>query len=96
MSIQDHTMSTREYKSQIKVRFFAAARERAHRSEEMFVLPESHTLGALKRALYLRYPTLEPLDPYMSWAVNHELITQDEYHLNAGDEVALIPPISGG
>ena len=80
----------------INVRCFAAARERAERSEERRGVPRASTIADLKRSLYQQHPSLEALDPYLRWAVNHEFISDDEHILQPDDEVALIPPISGG
>ena len=42
------------------------------------------------------HPSLEELAPYLRWAINHEFVDEDSHLLSSGDEVALIPPISGG
>ena len=90
MTTHDETMIM------INIRFFAAARERADRSEERRGIPRASTVADLKRSLYQQHPSLEAIDPYLRWAVNHEFISGDEHVLQPNDEVALIPPISGG
>jgi molybdopterin converting factor subunit 1 len=57
-------------------------------------LPEPGTTGNLKQSLEQRYPRLKQLASYMV-AVNNEY-AQDECILNEHDEVAIIPPVSGG
>ncbi len=75
---------------QVSVRLFAALRERAGASEVELDLPEGASVGdALHelRALTDGVPVV--------MAVNREYAT-DEHVLCSGDEVALIPPVSGG
>jgi len=52
------------------------------------------TTAALKRSLEERYPRLKQLASYMV-AVNNEY-AQDESILTERDEIAIIPPVSGG
>lgn len=57
-------------------------------------LPENATVGSLRAALVERFPRLADLAS-VKLAVNSEYAT-DEYLLNDSDEVAMIPPVSGG
>ena len=57
-------------------------------------LPEDATTFSLKRSLEERYPRLKHLASYMV-AVNNEY-AQDEGLLTERDEIAIIPPVSGG
>ncbi len=52
------------------------------------------TTAALKKSLEERYPHLKQLASYMV-AVNNEY-AQDESILTERDEIAIIPPVSGG
>jgi molybdopterin synthase catalytic subunit len=75
---------------QVRVRLFAGLRERAGASELELELPEGAVVGdALDRmaALTNGVPVV--------MAVNHEYADR-EAPLRGGDEVALIPPVSGG
>jgi molybdopterin converting factor subunit 1 len=75
---------------QVRVRLFAALRERAGASELELELPEGAVVGdALRRMSDLT----EGLPVVM--AVNQEY-ADDRMELHGGDEVALIPPVSGG
>ena len=80
----------------IKVRFFAAAREHTGVSTIDIPVKRSTCLGQLRTIISNQYPEIKPLLPYLRWAVNTHFSTDDELVLNSGDEVALIPPISGG
>ena len=57
-------------------------------------LPEHGTTGILKDFLERRYPRLKHLVSYMV-AVNNEY-AEDEGILTERDEIAIIPPVSGG
>lgn len=81
--------------STLKVRYFAAARERAGCNDEVVELPSPPTVAALLEGLAARHAALGPLLKHLRVAVNHEF--RDAGHaLAAGDEVALIPPVAGG
>jgi MoaE-MoaD fusion protein len=75
---------------EIAVRLFAALRERATRGSLALELPEGSTVGDVWPALDLGD---EP--PGLLYAVNRAYAGR-ETPLRPGDEVALIPPVSGG
>jgi molybdopterin converting factor subunit 1 len=75
------------------VHLFAAAAERVAASRVELPLPP--TVAALRRQLADTWPSLADLLPRCAVAVNHEYATGDT-PLSAGDEVAIIPPVSGG
>jgi MoaE-MoaD fusion protein len=74
----------------VTVRLFAGLRERAGFGERTVELPEDSTLGDVWPALALGD---EPAG--LLYALNREYAPA-ERRLTAGDEVALIPPVSGG
>jgi molybdenum cofactor biosynthesis protein MoaC/molybdopterin converting factor subunit 1 len=81
---------------QVEIRLFAVFRERAGRDRLEIELPDGATVAdALAAAA--REPGLDELLPRMPArvAVNHEYAGEDEV-IEAGDELALIPPVSGG
>jgi molybdopterin converting factor subunit 1 len=75
---------------QVKVRLFAMLRERAGTTELVLDLPE----GARVRDALSALSELAAGLPLVM-AVNREYASEDE-PLAAGDELALIPPVSGG
>jgi molybdopterin synthase catalytic subunit len=79
----------------LKVRYFAAARERAGCSDESVALPTPATVAALLRALAAKHAALEAVLPHLRVAVNQEFADATAA-LNDGDEIALIPPVAGG
>ena len=79
----------------ISVRLFAGHRERAGRSEVELEVPEGATVGRLASDVNRRFPGLTEDPDSLVIAVNREY--RDHLHkLRDGDEVALIPPVSGG
>jgi molybdopterin synthase catalytic subunit len=75
---------------QISVRLFAALRERAGWSQRPVELAEPATVADVWAALGLGD---EP--PGIAYAVNRDYADRG-HPLSAGDEVAVIPPVSGG
>ena len=77
------------------VHYFAGHRDIVGRTEERVELGESATVGVLWDLLVERYPRLGGYSGKLLYAVNQEFSTL-ETELRDGDEVALIPPVSGG
>jgi len=80
---------------QLNVRFFALYRERAGRSTDTVQLPEEATVADLVREVRRRFPRLAPPGVNIVVAVNTEYASSDK-KLRPGDEICLIPPVSGG
>ncbi|NVN56470.1 cyclic pyranopterin monophosphate synthase MoaC [bacterium Scap17] len=82
----------------VRVLFLAELRERLDLDSlalNLTTLSEA-TVGGLKRTLALRDPQLEALnDTRVLCAVNQDMV-RDDHPLNAGDEVAFFPPVTGG
>jgi len=79
----------------VRVRCFAAAREIVGTGELVIDLPEGSTLMELVDQIRHRFPRLEGLAGSLLFSVNREYAPSDK-RLVADDEVALIPPVSGG
>jgi len=80
---------------QLTVRLFAALRERAGTDAlTLDALPEALDVAGLKRALTERHPELGDL-AHVAGVVGTEY-ARDDRVLAEGDEVALLPPVSGG
>ena len=79
----------------IKVLFFASCRDAVgHRSCD-WDIEEGYQVADLQRDLVAAYPQLAAVQKVLSIAVNSEYAGNHTV-LKAGDEVALIPPVSGG
>jgi molybdopterin synthase catalytic subunit len=79
----------------VHLRFFAALRERLRQSEADWTLPTDATIADLWTSLCAAHPELAPLARSISFAVNREYVDR-EHPLREHDEIALIPPVSGG
>ena len=79
----------------VKLLFFATCRDITGVKEMAYEVDEQTTLSELKRRLYVEHPELKPLEKTLSFAVNTEYV-DDSIRLCCGDEVAFIPPVSGG
>jgi molybdopterin converting factor subunit 1 len=80
---------------EVDVRFFAIIREIVGRSAERREVPVGTTVGDLLSQLILENPRLERMRPVTMLMVNKAYVTPD-HELHSGDELALIPPVSGG
>jgi molybdopterin converting factor subunit 1 len=79
----------------VRVRFFASLRERLRRGELLCELPDGATVADLWQSLCAAHDGLARLRTSVSFAVNREYVGA-EHALVDGDEVGIIPPVSGG
>ena len=79
----------------VAVKLFAAGRELAGMSVAHVEVGDAPTAGDVRRALAEQYAALRGLANRSLIAVNAEYAT-DATDVSAADEVALIPPVSGG
>ena len=77
------------------MRLFASYRERVGQSELALELPDGATAGSLAAQMARRFPGLTRDPGKLVVAVNQEYRDHD-FGLSDKDEVALIPPVSGG
>jgi MoaE-MoaD fusion protein len=78
----------------VKVRLFARMAQEAKTSLVSLDVPEGATVSAARAALQKYFPAL-PWPPGTMMAVNQEYASPEQ-GLRAGDEIAIIPPVSGG
>ncbi|MBX5467886.1 MAG: MoaD/ThiS family protein [Firmicutes bacterium] len=78
---------------QVSVVFFAFARDRMNARTRTYDLAPGSTVADLYRQ-HLAEPLRAPLEQWM-FSVNREWARPDRV-LAEGDEVAVIPPVSGG
>ncbi len=73
----------------VRVLFFSVLREKMKKSEDQYEIFEGETVSSFAERILgsVEYPLL--------FAINQEYVARD-YPLEDGDEVALIPPVSGG
>ena len=82
--------------------FFASASSATTLSTLSYPLPSSpnpYTLSSLGADLAKRFPKLAAVLETSSWAVNEEMVGEEEaegWVLKGGETVAVLPPVSGG
>jgi molybdopterin converting factor subunit 1 len=79
----------------VRVRLFALLRDRAGVGEAALSLPDGATVAAAAAELVTRFPSVGDAVPRVMYAVNQEYADAGTV-LKDGDELALIPPVSGG
>lgn len=79
----------------VRVKLFATYREIADAKEFSWTTAEGSTLEDLLASLFEKYPRLASHQATMILAVNHEF-ADPSAALREGDEVAIMPPVSGG
>lgn len=79
----------------VRVRLFARLADVAGTRTAEVDLGEGLTAGDAYRLLCRRYADMEGLEGSLMFAVNAEYVPP-EHPLRDGDELALIPPVSGG
>lgn len=82
---------------EVKVLFFARSREVAGVSSIDITLQEGSTTTELLKMLVTKFPGLESVLQSCVLAVNQEYVSKDDATaMHGGDEIAIIPPLSGG
>ncbi|MGD0322930.1 MAG: molybdopterin converting factor subunit 1 [Terriglobia bacterium] len=79
----------------IKVLFFGVTRDLTGLQQEQTEIPEDLNLDGLWGRYAARFPRLKDLSQVLLLAVNQE-IAEGTRALKDGDEVAFLPPVSGG
>lgn len=79
----------------ITVKLFAAYQEAYGVPELTLQLPEGATVAVVRDRLLAEHPELERWRDVTRFGVNLQFVAADT-PLQSGDEVVLIPPVSGG
>lgn len=79
----------------VSVRLFAGLHDIVGQREVVLELVDGATVADLRNQLGSRYPAVVPFMSTLVCAVNEEYVN-NEYRLSPSDQVALIPPVSGG
>jgi molybdopterin synthase catalytic subunit len=80
---------------QVRVLFFGALKELVKEDSEVVFLPERASVENLLEHYRQERPTLKEWLKSIAVSVNHEYAAQSR-ELSDGDEVGLLPPVSGG
>ena len=79
----------------ITLKLFAILKDRAGLSEKTLELPAGKTASDAADLLANQHPDLKAFLPRVAFAINEEYVASNT-ELHHGDELALIPPVSGG
>merc|ERR1712136_699518 len=90
--------------SKVRILFFAKARELVNQSEtfvDLDSVSDPNLNGAILLGRIIKgHPELEVIRKSLILALNEEYIdvsdNSERIHLKSGDEIAVIPPVSGG
>ena len=80
---------------QIRLRYFAALRERIGREDDILDVPAGARIDQARALLAERYPTVASLLPRCAAAINRTYATADA-PLHEQDELVFVPPLGGG
>ena len=80
---------------QLRILFFGVLKEFAGRDSDSLVLPDDSTLADVLRHYEKSMPQLRNFSASIAMSINQEY-AGPEAKLNSGDEIALLPPVSGG
>jgi molybdopterin synthase sulfur carrier subunit len=79
----------------VVVKLFAAYQEAYGVPELRWSFPEGTVVGAVCDRILQEHPELAPWQPLTRFGINLQFVAADT-PLQDGDEVVLIPPVSGG
>ena len=79
----------------IELLFFASARDLSGATQATIELPDGADIAAMVRRVVSEFTNLVPVAASARFARNEEFVSQDT-PLQDGDQVAWLPPMSGG
>ncbi len=79
----------------LEIQLFASLKDAAKASQIEAEIPDGASVAQLLEAVAREFPSLEKWLPHCRVALNLEYASKDQL-VREGDEIALIPPVSGG
>ena len=79
---------------EIQVLVFGVARDYTGQRQLMLNIPENIRVGKFREIMETRFPGLKTIGSY-AIAINKEY-AEDNFLISVSDELAIIPPVSGG
>ena len=79
----------------ITILYFASVKDATGLRMEVIELPRDTSIEKLLTKISLTYPNIKSILNIIQISVNYKVVNMDTI-LKDGDEVALLPPISGG
>jgi len=93
--MRDRLVNANQILMLVRILFFGVLKDLAGQGGESLDLPENSTLGDVLSHYEARIPRLKELASSIAMSVNQEY-AGPEAKLSQGDEIALLPPVSGG
>ena len=82
-------------KQSLSIKLFASIRQAMNSNKIKIDIDNGITVLQMKRIIFETFPNLKKLNIPFFIAVNHKYVTDSDV-ITTNDEVALIPPVSGG
>lgn len=82
-------------KKPLSIKLFSSIRQAIHSDEITVNIDKEITVLQMKKIVFENFPNLKKLSSPFFVTVNHQYAT-DSVVIDTKDEVALIPPVSGG
>ena len=82
-------------KQSVSIKLFASLRQAMNSDEIKIDLDNEITVLEMKTILFENFPNLKKSNIPFYVAVNHKYVTDSDV-ITTNDEIALIPPVSGG
>jgi len=82
-------------KQSISIKLFASLRQAMNSDKIKIEIDSEITVLQMKTILFETFPNLKKLNIPFFVAVNHKYVTDSDV-ITINDEIALIPPVSGG
>lgn len=79
----------------IKIKLFGISTEIIGKREITLLVPVGITVGNLLKKILKMYPALDVANIPFVFAVNHKVVNKD-VPVTHFDEIAILPPVSGG
>ncbi len=79
----------------VKIKFFGAAADLAGTRETEMQVQDGATLGELWTDMADQHPEIVPMKDSLAYAINNEYARWTDT-VEPGDEIAILPPVSGG
>ncbi len=80
----------------VRLLFFARARELAGSGETQLEVSAGSSAAEVLNIVLQKWPALQEIAGRCVMAVNQEYLEDTTMKINEGDEIALLPPVSGG
>jgi len=82
-------------KPKVLVKFFASARDIVGKKDLEMEIKKNCKVGDVMENLFEKYPDLQEMEDHLLISVNKDRTGKDEI-LKDGDEIAVMPPVTGG